>query len=112
MIDIGAEESWYVGAFNNIDRITNQNDSLGNSLGWYTKIIRIPVAPYDSGFQSPIPFQAGNDDFYNNLLRPVIDYCKEKDVYAIIDWHYIDDVNNQVQTTTEFWQYIAPRFAQ
>ncbi|MBN2443126.1 MAG: cellulase family glycosylhydrolase, partial [Spirochaetales bacterium] len=111
MIDIGAEESWYGGAFNNIDRITNQNDSQGSSPGWYTKIIRIPIIPYDSGFQSPIPFQPGNDNLYNNLLRPVVDYCKQKDVYVIIDWHYIDDVNNHVQTTTEFWNYMAPKFA-
>jgi endoglucanase len=111
MIDIGAEESWYGGIYNNIDRLVNKNDSQGSSPGWYTKIIRIPVIPYDSGFQSPIPYVNGSDDFYNTLLRPVIDYCKQKDVYAIIDWHYVDDVNIHAQTTTEFWTYIAPKFA-
>ncbi|MBN2440826.1 MAG: hypothetical protein JXJ04_05755, partial [Spirochaetales bacterium] len=41
--DIGAEESWYGGIYNNIDRLVNKNDSRGSSPGWYTKIIRIPV---------------------------------------------------------------------
>jgi hypothetical protein len=51
----------------------------------YTKVIRIAIFPSDSGFSSPFPFTPGNDNFYNNLLRPVVDYIKTKDMYAIID---------------------------
>jgi hypothetical protein len=111
MIDVGAEDQWYGGVYKNIDRITNKNDSSGSSPGWYTKVIRIPVIPYDSGFQSPVPFRVGDDTLYTTLLRPVVDYCKQKDVYVILDWHYIDHTNSHVQTTSDFWRYMAPKFA-
>ena len=58
-------------------------------------------------------FDPSNDDYYNTVLRPVVDYCKTQDVYAIIDWHYINNTNYSTHqaTTSEFWQYMAPRFA-
>ncbi|MBN1765488.1 MAG: cellulase family glycosylhydrolase, partial [Sedimentisphaerales bacterium] len=56
-------------------------------------------------------FDPNDDDFYNNLLRPVVDYCASKDLYVIIDWHYIDDTYNHIETTSEFWEYMAPKFA-
>jgi endoglucanase len=46
------------------------------------------------------------------LLRPVVDYCAENGFYVIVDWHYIDDTNQHRSTTTEFWSYMAPRFAE
>jgi endoglucanase len=111
MIDIGAEEKLYGGILKNIDRLTNKNDAAGSSPGWYPKVLRIPVIPYDSGFQSPVPFKVGDDTLYNTLLRPAIDYCKQKDVYVILDWHYIDNTSSHVQTTNDFWRYMAPKFA-
>jgi hypothetical protein len=110
-IDIGATELWEGGMKNLIDRITNTNDSQGGSPGWYTKIIRLAIVPYDSGFQSPWPFAVGDDTFYNDLLRPVVDYCAQKDIYVIIDWHYIDNTSSHITTTNEFWTYMAPKFA-
>lgn len=110
-VDIGAHELWYGGMFNLIDRLTNTNDNQGGSPGWYPKVIRIAVVPYDSGFQSPWPFQVGDDTFYNDLLRPVVDYCKQKDLYVILDWHYIDNTNSHITTTNQFWTYMAPKFA-
>ncbi len=110
-IDIGATELWEGGMINLIDRLTNTNDSQGGSPGWYTKVIRLAIVPYDSGFQSPWPFQVGDDTFYNDLLRPVVDYCKFKGLYVIIDWHYIDNTSLHITTTNQFWTYMAPKFA-
>jgi regulation of enolase protein 1 (concanavalin A-like superfamily) len=109
--DIGAHESWYGGMIPLIDRVTNKSDSQGSSPGWYTKVIRLAVVPPDSGFASPIPFNASNNDYYNNLLRPAVDYCAQKDLYVIIDWHYIDLTTSHITTTNQFWTYIAPKFA-
>jgi len=111
LIDLGATEMWYGGVNALIDRLTNENDNSGSSPGWYTRIVRLACYPPDGEFNSPLGWQPGSDDFYNNLLRPTVDYCKSKDIYAIIDLHYIADTWNHDQMTRDFWNYIAPRFA-
>ncbi len=58
----------------------------------------------------PHPFSPDNNDLYN-LLRTVVNYCKTKDMYAIIDWHYIANTYDHVASTSQFWAYMAPRFA-
>ena len=111
-VDLGATELWYGGAINMIDRLTNQNDTQGSSPGWYTKVVRLAVYPADmADFTSPFTFTPGNDTYYNTLLRPVVDYCKTKDMYAIIDWHYVANTYDHVATTSAFWTYMAPKFA-
>jgi hypothetical protein len=109
VIDLGSLEDWQGGALNMIDRLTDQNDTQGNSPGWYTKIIRIVIAPPDSVSGWPHPFNPDNNDLYN-LLRTVVDYCAEKEVYAVIDWHYVANTYDHVASTSAFWQYMAPRF--
>ncbi len=111
LIDLGFLEGWEDGAINMINRLTDMTDAQGNYTGWYPRIIRIPIAPPDTSSGWPYRFDPNNDDFYNDLLRPVVDYCASKDLYAIIDWHYIDDTTAHVSTTSEFWEYMAPRFA-
>jgi len=112
-IDIGSVELGRGGVINLIDRVTNKNNTEGNSPGWYPRVIRLAVYPKDETATSgPWYFEADHDHYYNDLLRPIVDHCKEKDLYAIIDWHYVGrntyDVNSQTKT---FWEYIAPRFA-
>ena len=46
------------------------------------------IAPPDSVSGWPHPFNPDNNDLYN-LLRTVVDYFAEKEVYVAIDWHYI-----------------------
>ena len=112
LIDLGALEEWKGGALNAVDLITDPNDTQSDSPGWYTKIIRIMITPSDAtdppGF--PHPFNAGNNDLYN-LLRTFVDYCATKEVYVAIDWHYVANTYDHVATTSEFWTYMAPRFA-
>ncbi len=111
-IDLGFLDNWEGGAFAMIDRVTNKTDTQGNSPGWYPKVFRINITPPDSvGGNWPVPFDPGNCAFYYDLLRPVVDYCKAKDIYAIIDWHYVANTYDHVADTNEFWTYIAPRFA-
>ena len=61
MIDLGSTEIWWGGAINTIDRLTDKNDTQGNSPGWYTKIIRVPICPNDSPLctNSPLTFNPG-----------------------------------------------------
>ena len=111
LIDLGFLEDWQGGAFNMINRITDRNDPQGSSPGWYPKVLRIPVHPPDSVDNWPYRWNPDNDRFYNGLLRPVVDYCADKDLYVIIDWHYIADTWDKVTQTSEYWEYMAPRFA-
>jgi len=110
LIDLGFLQDWQGGAINMIDRLTNKSNAEGNSPGWYPKVIRIPIAPPDAASGWPHPFNPNNTDLYN-LLRTVVDYCATKDMYVIIDWHYIDNTYSHVASTSEFWNYMAPRFA-
>ena len=115
MIDMGCQEQWYGGALPLIDCLTDANDTNGDSPGWYTNVIRIPVFPPD-GHDWPYEFDPNdlnnpdNNDLYD-LLRTVVDYCGEKDVYAVIDWHGIDNTYDLLGQTSAFWQYMALRFA-
>lgn len=110
MIDLGFTESWHGGAVNMLNRLTNTTDAQSNSPGWHPKVIRIPITPPDSVSGWPYPFNPNNDTLYN-LLRTVVDYLAAKDIYAIIDWHYVANTYDHVESTSQFWAYMAPRFA-
>ena len=112
-IDLGEVELNRGGAIALIDRITDKTNTEGNSPGWYPRVIRLAVYPsQESDFHSPFTFTPGSDTYYNTLLRPVIDYCKTKDLYVIIDWHFVgDNTYDRVTETSTFWAYMAPRFA-
>jgi len=99
------------GAINMIDRITDKNDSQGSSPGWYQKVLRIQITPPDSVDNWPYPFAPDDDSLYNELLRPVVYYCADKDLYAIIALAYFTDTWRKFAQTSEFWRYMAPRFA-
>lgn len=113
LVDLGATELWYGGVINMINRLTNQTDTQGGSPGWYPRVIRLPIYPSDEDdFTSPWTFVPGSDHFYNNLLRPVVNYCRSKDLYVIIDLHYIANTYDHIPMASAFWAYMAPRFAQ
>ncbi len=111
LIDLGYTESREGGAIKMIDRITDPNDPQGNSPGWYPGIVRIPICPPDAGTGAPLRWQPNDDSFYTDLLRPVVDYCAKKNLYVILDWHYVGDTGPKAAQTSAFWRYMAPRFA-
>ncbi|MFB0525602.1 MAG: glycoside hydrolase family 5 protein [Phycisphaerae bacterium] len=111
LIDLGFLEDWEGGAINMIDRITDKNDSQGSTPGWYPKVIRIQITTIDSENEWPHRWDPDDDSLYNDLLRPVIDYCADKDLYAIVALDYITDTWRKFAQTSEFWRYMAPRFA-
>jgi hypothetical protein len=110
LIDLAATEQWEGGIKKMIDRLTDPNDTQGSSPGWATKILRLAVAPADAGGGTPVGYQPGIQ-YYERFLRPTVDYAREKGLYAIIDWHYVDDTTKHEDTTLAFWQDIAPHFA-
>jgi len=110
MVDLGATEVWEGGVTNMIDRLTKVDDPQGNSPTWGTRVVRLMVGPKDGESQTPIQYEP-DGDYYERVLRPAVDYARKKGLYAIIDWHYIDSTSLHVDTTTEFWADIAPRFA-
>jgi hypothetical protein len=110
--DLGCVAVWRDGVENQIDRLTDMNDTQGAYTGWYTKVVRLAVYPSDQGgYNGPWYFDSNPDYYYDNLLRPAVDYCKSKGLYVIIDWHYIANTGDHVASTSAFWEYIAPRFA-
>jgi hypothetical protein len=106
--------------------ITGRIDKI-LAVGFAPKVVRLAVYPrttFNGGFpyNSPLPFPVGTggagngpsaDDYIANLLRPTVDYLAQKGLYAIIDFHQIDNTDGQSGTdATTFWQAMAPAFAQ
>lgn len=83
--------------------VSKMIDTLTNaSHGWYARLIRLCVAP-ETWLGNP-------DSYYNNHLKPAVDYCVNKGVYCIVDWHYIADPAGNANSTIQFWTYVAPKF--
>jgi hypothetical protein len=111
LIDLGATELWEGGVRAMIDRLTKVDDPQGSSPGWYPRVVRFAVYPAESEFSSPLQYQTDPTRYYETVLRPAVDYAKQKGLYAIIDWHHIDDTTKHVASTNAFWADTAPRFA-
>jgi hypothetical protein len=109
LIDLGFLQDWQGGAINMIDRLTDPTDASCNTIGWMTNVIRIPIVP--PGWGWPYEFDPDNNDDLYNLLRSVVDYCGSKGIYAIIDWHDINNTFDTIDKALAFWDYMAPRFA-
>ncbi|GAB3040588.1 hypothetical protein GCM10025298_32510 [Natronobiforma cellulositropha] len=112
-----------------VDMLTDQDE------GWYPRVIRIPVQPQDiaelmpghiAGPSDPIAFtEAELLEYLETHLDPVIEQCRQRGVYAIVDFHrhwtggdgwtgdwddpqYQDALFEEVDM---FWDIVAPRYA-
>jgi len=96
------------------------------AAGFSPRVVRIPVYPRvshngDFPYASPYPFPSGAggeqngpsaDEYMAEVLEPSVDYFTQKGYYVIIDFHQIDDTDgDSAAEATEFWQYMAPQFA-
>jgi endoglucanase len=84
-----------------IDLATNE------SKGWYTRAIRLPCQQQD------INTAGGVETYVDKHLIPAVERCKQKGVYAIVDYHRItsydgEQIDNEVRN---FWKHVAPLFA-
>lgn len=111
LIDLGFLQSWQGGALAMIDRLTDPSDTRCNSVGWQTKVIRVPVFPPHLVEGWPYPFEPNDNDDLYDLLRMVVDYCGAKGLYVILDWHDINNTFDTLDAAVDFWNYMAPRFA-
>ena len=52
-------------------------------------------------------------DYVTRVLRPAIDYARSKNLYAIIDYHQIDNAvtGTSAADATTFWTDVAAQFA-
>ncbi|MBN1698545.1 MAG: cellulase family glycosylhydrolase [Spirochaetales bacterium] len=88
---------------------------IGCSSGWNVDVFRLTVHPEvsdETGSHGWLHYSA--DDYFNNILDPAVQHCIQKGKYAIIDWHYVGvswDDGNVVRNTENFWNYIAPKYA-
>src|SRR5512134_1650631 len=105
LTDIGVADTRPRGAVQLINMVTNEAD------GWYARVVRLPV--YPNAIDETPGWLANPDAYFNNHLDPAIQNCVARQIYCIIDWHYITDYNNStVDTATRaFWNYVAPRYA-
>jgi endoglucanase len=116
---------------NNISGVTGRIDEILGPAGLAVKAVRLPVYPrtvVNSGSPtySPVPYPVGmvapNDagggemsapDYIANILKPAVDYVTSKNLYAIVDFHQIDNVTTGTSSAdaVTFWTTVAPVFA-
>ncbi|GAB3017282.1 cellulase family glycosylhydrolase [Natronobiforma cellulositropha] len=99
------------------------------SRGWYPRVIRIPVQPIDIGEYEPghtggppdaVAFtRAELEDYIETHLDPVVEKCKERGVYAIVDYHrhwgdgdFEWDQADLADEVDMFWDTMAPHYAE
>jgi hypothetical protein len=129
MIDIGSLY-WYGGQ--SAAGITARLDKVA-AAGVQGHVVRLPVYPeidYNTGGAptcSPCPYPVGTGpaagcnpssplssaDYVSKVLKPAVDYAASKHLYAIIDYHQIDNATTgtSVEDARTFWTDVAPRFA-
>ena len=127
LIDIGA---LYAYNGNSAAGITNRMDKVA-AAGVQGHAVRLPVYPkisYNGGspYCSPLPYPVGTGpasctamtplnaaDYVARVLRPAVDYARTKNLYAIIDYHQIDDAvtGTSAADANTFWNDVAAQFA-
>jgi hypothetical protein len=127
LIDIGA---LYAYSGNSASGITARMDKVA-AAGVQGHAVRLPVYPkisYNGGtpYCSPLPYPVGTGpvsctvmtpmnaaDYVAKVLRPAVDYARSKNLYAIIDYHQIDNAvtGTSAADATTFWTDVAAQFA-
>jgi endoglucanase len=104
LVDVAVANSRTRNARAQIDMATD------NANGWYARVVRLPV--YPDAIDGTPGWNANPDAYFTNHLNPAIQECIARQIYCIIDWHYIKDYNSSaVDTATRnFWNYVAPRY--
>lgn len=105
LVDVGVADSRARNARDLIDMATD------NANGWYARVVRLPV--YPNAIDETPGWNADPDAYFNNHLDPAVQRCISKQIYCIIDWHYISDyTSSTIDTSTRnFWSYVAPKYA-
>ncbi len=129
LIDIGALY-WYGGQSSG--GITARMDKVA-AAGVQGHVVRLPVYPkvdYNAGDSptcSPCPYPVGTGpaasctansplsaaDYVAKVLKPAVDYAASQHLYAIIDYHQIDNATTGTSAADAktFWTDVAPKFA-
>ncbi|HEV8550743.1 MAG TPA: cellulase family glycosylhydrolase [Polyangiaceae bacterium] len=127
-VDVPDLGTLYANGGQNVSGVTGRIDKV-LAAGMNAHVIRLAVYPRtcfngSSPFYSPVPFPVGQmapagmhqdlsqDDYFSKILVPSVEYAQQKNMYAIIDYHQIDDATGQSGAdAVTFWQAVAPKFA-
>lgn len=115
-----------------ISGITGRIDEILGPASLDIHAIRLPVYPRtvvngNAPTYSPLPYPVGAtppgeagagtqlsaSDYIAQVLKPAVDYATSKNLYAIVDFHQIDNVTTGTSSAdaVTFWTTVAPVFA-
>jgi endoglucanase len=115
-----------------ISGVTGRIDEILGAAALDIHAIRLPVYPRTvvndgNPTYSPLPYPVGPaapleagavmelsaSDYIAQVLQPAVDYATSKNLYAIVDYHQIDNVTTGTSSAdaVTFWTTVAPVFA-
>jgi hypothetical protein len=110
--------------------VTGRIDEILGPAGLGIRAVRLPVYPRTvvngkNPDYSPVPYPVGPasprggamalsaSDYIAQVLQPAVDYATSKNLYAIVDYHQIDNVTTGTSSAdaVTFWTTVSPVFA-
>ena len=76
---------------------------------WGANVARLAMYTHENGGYCT----DGNQEELRNLLKKGVEYAAKANMYCIVDWHVLQDLNPNVylQQAKEFWQWASLEFA-
>ncbi|HLO28609.1 MAG TPA: glycoside hydrolase family 6 protein [Anaerolineales bacterium] len=105
LVDVAVADTHPRNARQLIDLVTD------DANGWYAHVVRLPV--YPNAIDGQPGWISNPDNYFNNHLDPAVQECVARQIYCIVDWHYISDYSSSTidRATRAFWTYVAPKYA-
>ena len=77
--------------------------------GWGANLARLAMYTHENGGYC----SGGNQDELRALLQSGVQYATDADMYAIVDWHVLQDLdpNVYIDQAKEFWSWASETFA-
>jgi endoglucanase len=79
---------------------------------YYAKVIRLPILPGSKKYPTEGWFgpHNGGQKYFERHIDPLVKTLTSRQIYVIIDLHYISDYDGLADKVAQFWRFMAPKY--